>query len=131
VNILDEDIDIIQRKLLLARKVHFRQIGHEIGRFGMKDRDDVVPLLHSLRNPTFFTRDHGYYSINLRHAGYCLVHLDVRYNEVAEYIPRFLRHKAFRAQAQRMGKVVRVRHTGLSYWQVGLDHEIATSWESR
>lgn len=45
MNILDEDIDIIQRKLLLARKIHFRQIGFEIGRFGMKDRDDVVRLL--------------------------------------------------------------------------------------
>jgi hypothetical protein len=38
--------------------------------------------------------------------------------EAAAYMRRLLRHQAFRMQAQRMGKVVRVRHSGVSYWQL-------------
>jgi hypothetical protein len=54
--------------------------------------------------------------------------LDVAFDEAAEYIRRFLRHKAFRTQSQRMGKVIRVRHSGISYWQVKLEAERALSW---
>ena len=53
MNILDEDISVLERDRLRTRKIHFRQIGFEIGRFGMKDRDDIIPLLHTLRRPTF------------------------------------------------------------------------------
>jgi len=119
VNILDEDIDFCEREPLAAWRIHIRQIGVEIGRSGMKDRNDVIPLLHSLRHPTFFTRDHGFYHPTLRHAGYCLVYLDVTVDEVATYVRRFLRHPAFRPQAQRMGKVIRVRHSGITYGQMG------------
>jgi len=81
-----------------------------------------------LRRPTFFTRDEDFYKPNLRHSGYCLVHLDVLPEEVAEYIRRFLRHPSFRTQAQRMGKVVRVRHSGLAWWETGAKVEHAVSW---
>jgi hypothetical protein len=33
-----------------------------------------------------------------------------------------------RTQAQRMGKVVRVRHSGLSWWEAGGKAERAISW---
>jgi hypothetical protein len=128
VNILDEDIGLGQRHLLTDRKIHFRQIGVEIGRSGMKDRIDIIPLLHRLRRPTFFTLDHGFYHPTLRHQGYCLVFLDVWEDEAAEYIRRFLRHTAFRTQAQRMGKVVRIHHSGVSYWQLGVKKPHALSW---
>jgi len=118
MNTLDEDIGFSQREQLRARKVHVRKIGVEIGRFGMDDRDDIIPLLHQLRRPTFFIHDQRFYHPKLRHPRYCLVHLDVAPNEAAEYIRRFLRHKAFRSQAQRMGKVIRVRHSGVTYWQI-------------
>jgi len=55
MNILDENILLSQRDQLRARKVHFRQIGMEIGRSGMKDRNDIIPLLHTLYRPTFFS----------------------------------------------------------------------------
>jgi hypothetical protein len=61
MNVLDEDIDLYQRQRLEAKKIHVRQIGVEIGRAGMKDRNGVIPALHALRRPTFFTRDHGFY----------------------------------------------------------------------
>ncbi|MBI3949051.1 MAG: hypothetical protein HY314_01145 [Acidobacteria bacterium] len=112
MNILDENIDFYQIQRLKAWKIHFRQIGVEVGRSGMRDRNEIIPRLHTLRRPTFFTRDHDFYHPTLRHAGYCLVYLDVEFDEAADFIRRFLRHKAFRTQAQRMGKVIRLRHMG-------------------
>ncbi|MBI3949055.1 MAG: hypothetical protein HY314_01165 [Acidobacteria bacterium] len=128
MTILDEDIRFHQRQRLEAWRIRFRQIGVEIGRSGMKDRNEIIPLLHDRRNPTFFTQDHGFYHPTLRHPRYCLVHLDVATVETADYIRRFLRHKAFRTQAQRMGKVIRVRHSGVTYWQIGHEMEHVIGW---
>jgi hypothetical protein len=41
----------------------------------MLDREEIIPLLHSLRQPTFFTRDRGFYRPGLLHSAYCLVYL--------------------------------------------------------
>ena len=128
MNILDEDIGLSQRQQLEAWKTHFRQIGVEIGSSGMKDHEEIIPLLHRLKRPTFFTLDRGFYRPTLRHQGYCLVFLDVWEDEAAAYIRRFLRHVTFRTQAQRMGKVVRVYHSGVSYWHVNVKKAQALSW---
>ena len=100
MNILDEDTGQSQRHQLETWKVHFRQIGVEIGTSGMKDYDEIIPLLHRLKRPTFFSLDHGFYRPLLRHRGYCLVFLDVWADEAAAYVRRFLRHPEFRTQAQ-------------------------------
>jgi len=57
-----------------------------------------------------------------------LVFLDVWEDEVAEYIRRFLRHLEFRTSTQRLGKIVRVRHSGVSYWEVQQKGEHALGW---
>lgn len=128
MNVLDENIIIPERERLREWKVHFRSIGVEVGRLGMKDREGIIPLLHTLLRPTLFTRDHGFYRPPLRHAGYCLVYLEVGADETAEYIRRFLRQRAFRSRAQRMGKVIRLRQTGISYWQVHEQKERDLGW---
>lgn len=128
MNILDENILLSQRDQLRAHKVHFRQIGMEIGRSGMKDHNDIIPLLHILHSPTFFSCDHGFHRAQLRHADYCLVWLDVLDNEAAAYIRRLLHHQEFHTQAQRIGKVVRVRHSGVNYWQLHERKESIVSW---
>lgn len=128
MNILDENISLEEKYRLLARRVHVRQIGAEVGRLGMKDIDEIIPLLHTLPQPTLFTRDHDFYKARLRHADYCLVLLDVAFDEVAEYVRRFLRHPSFRNRSQRMGKVVRVRHSGLTWWERDSKAERAVSW---
>ena len=94
----------------------------------MKDRGEIIPLLHTLRRPTFFTRDHDFYKADLCHRGYCLVFLDVAFDEAAEFTRRFLRHTAFRTQAQRMGRVVRVHRTGVSYWQARVKKAHVLRW---
>ncbi len=128
MNVLDENIVVSQRELLRSWKIHFRCIGGEVGRLGMKDREEIIPLLHTLRQPTFFTRDHDFYKPLLRHRSYCLVCLNVEFDEAAEYIRRFLRHTSFRTRVQRMGKVVRVRSSNVSYWQVDLRGEQLLPW---
>ena len=128
MNILDENIVATQRELLGLWRIHFRQIGGEVGRAGMKDRSEIIPLLHTLRRPTFFTRDHDFYVSDLCHLGYCLVFLDVAFDEAAEFIRRFFRHPTFRTQAQRMGKVVRVHHSGVNYWHVNVKKAYTLSW---
>ena len=94
----------------------------------MKDRSEIIPLLHTLRRPTFFTRDHDFYKSDLCHTGYCLVFLDVAFDEAAGFIRRFLRYETFRTQSQRMGKVVRVHDEGISYWQGRVKKAHSLSW---
>jgi hypothetical protein len=66
-----------------------RQIGRDLARKGMKDRE-IIPLLHGLTRPTFFTLDADFYNRRHCHERYCLVHLDV---EAAEFVLRVLRHR--------------------------------------
>jgi len=128
VNIIDENIDYFQRERLTSLKIRFRQIGIEIGHSGMKDMEEIIPLLHSLRRPTFFTRDNDFYKPRLRHSRYCPVYLDMSLDEAADYIRRFLRHRLFRTQTQRMGKVIRISSTGLTYWQAGSERTRTVKW---
>jgi len=58
--ILDENIIASQRLLLRKWRIRFMQIGKETGRQGMKDLDEIIPLLHLSRRPTFFTHDLGF-----------------------------------------------------------------------
>ncbi|MGH9936623.1 MAG: hypothetical protein ACREAM_10285 [Blastocatellia bacterium] len=94
----------------------------------MDDREEIIPLLHGLRRPTFFTRDHDFYHPWLRHPGYCLVYLEINPDETARFIRRFLRHRMFRTQAQRMGNVVRVHEDGINFWRLGAGAAQETSW---
>lgn len=128
MNVLDENIVVSQRELLRSWKVRFRRIGGEVGRLGMKDREDIIPLLHTLQRPTFFTHDHGFYHPTLLHAGYCLVFLEVGADEIAQYIRRILRHREFRTRVQRMGKIIRIRPSRITYWQVYQRGERGLSW---
>jgi hypothetical protein len=127
VNVLDENIIDNQRRQLMSWRMRIHQIGFEVGRKGMKDRE-IIPFLHQLKQPTFFTRDDDFYERKLCHAGYCLVYLDIRKEEVATFVRRVLRHPAFKTKAKRMGKVVRVSHVGLSVWNLHAEKEEFLDW---
>ena len=66
MNVLDENILESQRQSLRGWRIAVRQIGHELGRKGMQD-EEIIPFLLTLRQPTFFTRDLGFYSRQLCH----------------------------------------------------------------
>lgn len=125
--VIDENIPDSQRHLLRGWRIRVHQIGHEIGRGGMKD-EEIIPLLHNLRAPTFFTRDLGFYRSAFCHPGYCIVCLDVEQYEVASFIRRFLRHGSFRDRARRMGKVIRASHPGIQILHPHAAKRIDTVW---
>lgn len=127
MNILDENIPKAQRELLAGWRIAARQIGVSAGRKGMLD-EEIISLLQQLRRPTFFTRDGDFYERQLCHNRYCLVYLSVEKSEAAWFARRLLRHPAFKTQASRMGKVIRVSHTGISYWQRQQPREQHVGW---
>jgi hypothetical protein len=126
--VLDENIDEPQRRQLEMWRIRVRQIGVEVGRLGMKDLNEIIPLLHGLRRSTFFTRDRDFYEPGLAHRNYCLVYLDIEPTETAQFVRDFLRRHGFRTQAERLGKVVRVHQTGITYWQVGSSKPARARW---
>lgn len=128
MNVLDENIFEHHRQQLEAWNIHVRQVSVDIGRLGMDDLEEIIPLLHTLHRPTFFTRDKDFYHRWLHHPGYCLVYLDVAPDEAARFIRRFLRHRLFRTKTQRMGKVVRVHQGGVTIWQAGMGEEKEIAW---
>lgn len=85
-------------------------------------------LLRQQRNATFFTRDGDFFEPSLRHPGYCLVLVGIGQNEVAAFIWRFLRHPDFNTQAKRAGRVVRISHTGLTFWRLRSQAQTHTEW---
>ena len=127
MNVLDENILESQRQLLLNWRVPIRQIGVEIGRKGLKDRE-IIPLLLQARRITFFTCDADFYKRPLCHARYSLVHLNMRQHEVAVFVRRFLRHPEFNTAAQRMGKVVRLSSADITVWLLHAEKEIRFEW---
>jgi len=130
MNILDENIIESQRQLLRSWRIRVKQIGHDVGHKGIKDREQIIPLLQALRRPVLFTRDLGFFDRRLCHAKYGIVCLAVGAQDVATFIRRFLRHPAFDTIAVRMGKVVQVSETVARMWALGQPDAIRIDWES-
>ena len=101
--VLDENIPKNQTALLESWRIHFRQIGVDLGRSGMAD-EDIIPLLLRQSQPPLFTRDKGFYSPGLGHRRYCLVVLAVGKDEAASFVRRFLRHTEFNTRSKAHGK---------------------------
>lgn len=117
MNILDENIPKNQRELLISWRVSIRQIGYDTGRKGIQD-DEIIPLLHQLRRPTFFTRDSDFFDRRLCHQRYCLVYMAVDKYEASLFVRRVLHHPELDTQAKRMGMVIRVSSRGLSLYRL-------------
>ena len=126
--VLDHDIPQDQAKQLRRRRIHFRQIGFEVGRPEWKDQQEILRFLHATKQLTFFTRDLGFFRARLRHANYCLVALTVPVLETADYISKLLRHPHFNTRAKRNGKVVRVSTKSITFWELGRQRQSTTRW---
>ncbi len=111
--LLDENITRLAEERLRRWRIPARVIGEHFALKGAADAD-LVPILHRLAHPTFFTHDWDFWRPDLCHPRYCIVHLAVENTEAADYIRRFLRHSQFSTSAKRLGKVIQVRPTGLA-----------------
>lgn len=125
--LLDENINESQLQLLRSWRLRPRLIGRDVGTQGIQDAQ-IIPLLHELSRPTFFTRDLGFYDRELCHARYCIAVLAVHRYEAAHFIRRFLRHPEFRTRARRMGGVVRISSVGIRSWQIRRQQEALAPW---
>ena len=115
MNVLDENIPRDQADLLRQWGVRFRSISRDLGYQGITD-EDIVPLLLRLKKPTLLTRDEDFWDRYLAHPRYAVAWFDVEVEETAFWMKRFLTHPLFRTSAQRLGKIVRVRPSGIEYW---------------
>jgi len=86
----------------IRSRIRFRQIGKDMAAAGIKD-ENIIPFLLTLKRPTLFTHDHGFFQSSLAHSRYCLVLLAESDIEAAFYIRRFLRHSRFNTIRKRMG----------------------------
>jgi hypothetical protein len=128
MNILDENTREDQVAILRRKRVPVKKIGEEIGRKGMKDKE-IIPLLHELNRPTFFTLDADFYQLRLRHEGYCLVYLDIEDIDFATFVLRVLRHPSLNTKAKRMGLVARVEPEGLTLWRIPQNKPEHLAWK--
>jgi hypothetical protein len=125
--VIDENIPASQRQWLRKWRIHFRAVGVEIATPGTQD-EDLIPVLHKLAEPMFFTLDRHFFRADWAHASYGLAWLEVGDNEAAEFIRRFLRHSAFDTQSKRWGVVARVNAAGVRFWRKGQPHLLRVEW---
>jgi hypothetical protein len=118
MNILDENLAAQQCDKLREWQIQFRQIGRHLALRGTSD-ENLIPVLHRLPQPTFFTHDKDFFRASLCHSHYAMVYLDVSDAVAAEFIRRFLRHPTFDTNTKRMGIVARVQPDGVQFWKKG------------
>ena len=128
MNIVDENVADEECAWLSKRRIHVQKIGKGVGREGMGD-EEIIPLLHQLDRPTFFTLDVDFFKRRLRDEGYCLVFLDVSGHLAAEYVRRILRHPSLNAKAKRMGLVIHAEPSGITLWRLRGKTVEHLSWE--
>lgn len=125
--VLDENVPDDQRSRLRRWRIRVCKVGVDVARRGMQD-SEILPLLRTLRRPTFISSDRDFFARRLCGDAYCLVHMDVWPSDVAAYTRRLLRHLAFKTWAQRRGCVMRVTPSGVLAWRVGSRQVARHNW---
>jgi hypothetical protein len=117
--ILDEQLDAGQVLVPLRKWITVQPL-KEL-RPGEHLLDERVPaILQTLKQPTLVTIDHHFWDRHLCHPDYCILYFDLR-DQKQKFIPNQLRAllhlSGFRTRAKRMGKVARIRDSGIDFWQ--------------
>jgi hypothetical protein len=113
--------------IVLDEQLLGRNLEHEIGawyrgavRFVTELRPASPVLLGRQRQPTFVTIDERDFWQKIAIApGFCVVCFafsDSQAKAIPPLLRQLLRHPAFRTKAQRMGRVIRVTNTSISYY---------------
>ena len=125
--VLDENFPESQRALLRKRRFSFRSVGADIAASGASD-ENLIPVLLTLKQPTFFTFDSDFFRRRLGHPRYALVYLDCFPGDGARLVEAFLKLPQFATRSMRMGVVARVRTSGVSYWKWRSTSLLSLSW---
>jgi hypothetical protein len=127
VLLLDENITAAAERQLRRWRIPVRVITEHFAREGTADAN-LLPILHRLGQPTFFTHDGDFWMPRLCHPRYCIVHLAMEDIEAADYIRRFLRHPQFSTAAKRVGKVIQVRAAGMTVYVSHHSKPVHVEW---
>jgi len=115
----------------LRRFVTSQQIGVELSQAKGLSDEQIIPFLRSLKRRTFITIDDWFYKARLCDNAYCLIYFHLTMEQQAQ-IPFLLRRlfkiAGFRTVRERMGKVVRVGHEMIRYYQRNLPGEQTVAW---
>jgi hypothetical protein len=125
--VVDENFPIEIVTQLARLKFRFKQIGSELANAGVKD-DFIITVLHSLKNPTFFTLDDDFYKPRLCHSGYCLVFLKTPHPEIVHFLSMFIKHPRFNTKVRRMGKVIQITTTKTRFWTLNAQDCVDVAW---
>ncbi len=121
--LLDENIPAHEREKLYKHKIVYKQVATN----GLQD-NEIVVVLHGEKNPTFFTHDHDFYHLHLRHKSVCIVWLNVFVHQIAEYIIKFLKHTQFDTKAKRTGKLIEITTSKIRIWELNAEHSFDIYW---
>lgn len=86
--ILDHNVTANQVAQLRRWKIHFAQVGVEVGQPEWDDQQEILRYLYRAKATTSFTRDDDFFRARLCHAKYCLVFIDAAIPETASFIRR-------------------------------------------
>ena len=125
--ILDENISNIERLKLLKLNIKVKQIGVDINVKGIQD-EDIIPFLHSLKDPTFFSWDSDFYNNKFIHKDYCLVYLDTNKKVIAKFINKFLNLHIFDTKEKRKGKIIKMTPTRIKWHEINYEKELIYLW---
>ncbi len=125
--LLDENITKDQKELLEKWGYHPKQIGVDLKYKGIAD-ENIITFLRSSKNILFVTRDSDFYKNQLCHPAFCIVFLEVDRSECAFFVRKFLSHKKFKSNKQRVGKVIKLTQTIISYWEVNSKELMVIKW---
>ncbi len=126
--VLDENIRDSARRQLLEWRIRVRQIGKDLGRKGMSD-EEILPFLHSLPQPTFFSRDRDFNSPKLCNPKCCFVVLKINERLVANFIRKVLEHSEFDSYAKRRGAVLEASDSQIKVWRHPQRRLLLYEWE--
>jgi hypothetical protein len=83
--------------------------------------DNIAALLLTARRPTFVTINADDFWRKIQpHVGYCILAIDLTQGDVDDLplqLRALLKLPAFRTQASRMGKIIRVQATRIRYYE--------------
>ncbi|MBM3236622.1 hypothetical protein FJZ31_10025 [Candidatus Poribacteria bacterium] len=83
-----------------------------------------------LKTPTFITKDcKDFYKRQRLDKRYCIICVDVHRTEFVNVVRKIFRHPLFNTAAKRMGKVIKVTSTQISYFEVGESQEITIPFQ--
>jgi hypothetical protein len=126
-HIFDENFPASAMHLIRQRIASVTQVGQDWGESGWLDVEQILPHLHGLK-VTFHTLDAGLFKRRYTHSSYCLVYYDVPEAELGDWVIKFLRHHDFKTQAQRLGKVIKVKPSKLVYGELHAPRMKEVDW---